>query len=158
MKVCKDLVCLDSNDIINYCESILGAEGISISDIEISDGILVSGNIKKGFKIKFTIKCNLFLNNINEICLELKEIKALKINLFSVVEKIVHDKCKKESVRNHIHIQGKQIFVRQSFFDNKLKGLKLNEIFLDNGEIKIRFENTYDEIYRFVRGNIVSVK
>ena len=159
MEIYNSFIYLDEADIISFCNFKFKSDEIKIKEIEIrEDNILLKGSIKKVFSIEFFVCCSLKMKNKNELNIEIKEIKALKINLFSVVEKIIYKQYKGKVLDEYVKISGKEISIDIEKINKKLKKLNLKNIDVINNGIRLEFNNTYEELDCFMNNKLINIK
>ena len=159
MRVCESFIYLEADDIINFCNFKFKSDEIKIKKIEIKkDDILLNGSIKKVFSVDFFVCCSLKMKSKKELNIEIKEIKALKINLFSVVEKIISKQYKGKVLDEYVKISGKEISMDIEKINKKLEKLDLKNIEVINNNIRLEFNNTYEELDYFVNNKLINIK
>ena len=158
MRVYERFIFLEETDIINFCNLKFKNDEIKIKSIEIKkDDILLKGSIKKVFRVDFHVSCSLSMKSENELKIEIKDVKALKVNLFSVVEKIISKQYKGRMVDEYIKISGKEIFINIEKVNKKISKLNLKYIEVINDNIRLEFNNTYEELNSFISNKAINI-
>ena len=138
MKLVETKLLIEEKDLLDLVKMAINIDELNINSLkfnEIRNEIEVSGSIKKVFSVKFI--CILSLEKVidKNIVLKIKNIKALKIDMFSVMDKLINSKHKKGLRNSGIEIDGKKIKV-------DLDTLKKNFNFVDFNIKDIDIRNT----------------
>lgn len=144
MKIKDNLLILNEDDLKDIINLYAQKENIKIIDLNfIDDDILIKGIIKKIFSLEFT--CRIYIENVGDekIAITIKDIKALKVNLFSVIESINKKNYVKSRLGTSIKIEGNKIYIDLNILSEKISGLnlKLKNLKVRNESLLIEFIN-----------------
>ncbi|MGL4451950.1 MAG: hypothetical protein ACRCTZ_12235 [Sarcina sp.] len=143
MKVKNAILVLNENDIKEVLNTFVNTEGIKINKIKFTkENIQITGSIKKIFTLDFSCNIGIISVNKDKVTIKIKDIKALKINLFSVIEKVITGRGSKLSLGNYLSIDKDLININLDILRCKLKGLdfELQDINVIKEGIEIKFD------------------
>ncbi|MGL5577191.1 MAG: hypothetical protein ACRDCW_16755 [Sarcina sp.] len=143
MKVKNAILVLNGNDIKEVLNTFVNTEGIKINKIKFTkENIQITGSIKKIFTLDFSCNIGIISVNKDKVTIKIKDIKALKINLFSVIEKVITGRGSKLSLGNYLSIDKDLININLDILRCKLKGLdfELQDINVIKEGIEIKFD------------------
>lgn len=112
MKLKETVILIEEKDCLDIVNGYLNSNGFKLKKINFSENttcIEVAGSIKKVFSIEFKCSLKLIEADNNKIIFRIVDLKALKVNLFSVIEKFVSDKGYGKLKSKGIEINGKDI-------------------------------------------------
>ncbi|MGL4740412.1 MAG: hypothetical protein ACRC41_06340 [Sarcina sp.] len=135
---------LSQDDIIKIFNNYLENENISIEKIKfLGENIEVFGSIKKIFVVKFSCDVSLLDYNNDKLTININSFKALKINLFDMLEKVIEKKFSNRKLKNFVIINGSNIILDLAIVKNKLKPVKfeLQEIKIGKESLDLKLKN-----------------
>ena len=83
MNITKIKVNLTGEDLLSIYSEFVSVEGLEVKNIEISDGINITGRLNKGFNIDFLVNLKFESYENNIIKIEITKIKVLNIGEIS---------------------------------------------------------------------------
>ncbi|WP_066873929.1 hypothetical protein [Clostridium mediterraneense] len=144
MKLVETKLLIEEKDLLDLVKMAINIEELNINSLkfnEIKNEIELNGSIKKVFSVKFI--CILSLEKIidKNIILKIKKIKALKVDMFSVIDKIINNKHKKGLKNSGVEIDGKKIKVNLDTLKKNFNFVDFNikEITIKNKGILVEF-------------------
>ncbi|MGL4763297.1 MAG: hypothetical protein ACRCWG_17900 [Sarcina sp.] len=144
MRVKNAVLFLNEEDIKEVLNFAIKSEGILINEIKFKrEEIEVKGNVKKVFTLDFTCSASIIKVKKEEILIKINDVKALKINLFSVIEKVLTKKSGNISLGRYIKIDKNIININLDIVKCKIKNIDFEletlEIVRDGIEIKFDY-------------------
>ncbi|MGL5069519.1 MAG: hypothetical protein ACRC6T_17200 [Sarcina sp.] len=144
MRVKNAVLFLNEEDIKEVLNFAIKSEGISINEIKFKrEEIEVKGSVKKVFTLDFTCSASIIKVEKEEILIKINDVKALKINLFSVIEKVLTKKSGNISLGRYIKIDKNIININLDIVKCKIKNIDFEletlEIVRDGIEIKFDY-------------------
>lgn len=87
MNITKIKVNLTGEDLLSIYSEFVSVEGLEVKNIEISDGINITGRLNKGFNIDFLVNLKFESYENNIIKIEITKIKVLNIGILKFIKK-----------------------------------------------------------------------
>lgn len=112
MRLKETILLVEEKDVIEITNRYLNSNGFKLKKINFlkqTDSIEIIGSIKKVFSVEFKCSLKLIESNNKMINLRINDLKALRVNLFSVIEKFVSEKGDTKLRDKGIEIKGKDI-------------------------------------------------
>lgn len=160
MRLEKGIFLFDEVDVIDIANFYLSKENIKIKSIKFIDNdIEAIGNIKKIFNLEFNCKLSVSKGKDDKICINIKDIKALKVNLFSIIEKVAN-KYSEKGIGKYITIEGDNIYL--DLFELKKKidfiNFSIKNIEVKNNALNIEFDTLDMSLAKFMNLNYETAK
>ena len=86
MNITKIKVNLTGEDLLSIYSEFVSVEGLEVKNIEISDGINITGRLNKGFNIDFLVNLKFESYENNIIKIEITKIKVLNIGILKFIK------------------------------------------------------------------------
>ena len=86
MNITKIKVSLTGEDLLSIYSEFVSVEGLEVKNIEISDGINITGRLNKGFNIDFLVNLKFESYENNIIKIEITKIKVLSIGILKFIK------------------------------------------------------------------------
>ena len=86
MNITKIKVNLTGEDLLSIYSEFVSVEGLEVKNIEISDGINITGRLNKGFNIDFLVNLKFESYENNIIKIEITKIKGLNIGILKFIK------------------------------------------------------------------------
>ncbi|WP_297518320.1 hypothetical protein [uncultured Clostridium sp.] len=143
MKVKNAVLFFSEKDIKELLNFGIKSEGISINEIKFKKSdVEIRGSIKKMFTLDFICSISIVDVKKEKISIKINDVKALKINLFSVIEKIITSKNNKISLGRFVSIDKNIISINLDVIKCKFKDIdfELNNIELIRDGLDVKFD------------------
>ena len=86
MNITKIKVSLTGEDLLSIYSEFVSVEGLEVKNIEISDGVNITGRLNKGFNIDFLVNLKFESYENNIIKIEITKIKVLSIGILKFIK------------------------------------------------------------------------
>ena len=130
---------LQGNDILSIINEFVQIDGLTLKNVYIEDGIVLEGNLKKGFRMDFCIKVEIVECADNKIIARIAKAKVLNIGVFRIfrslalkhISKIFRDKGI-NSNKDKVIINVNKLLQDIPFVD-----VNVDEIFIKGSEVYV---------------------
>ena len=156
MRIREAIINLGEQDIKEGLNNFIATEGILINKINFEkENIEIKGRIKKVFTLDFS--CNIVLESVSKekIIIKIKDVKALKINLFSIIEKVVTRRGI-FSLGSYISIEKDLISIKLDKIKSKFKNLdfEIKDVKIIKNNLEIKFDYIDFNLMSMIKKNI----
>ncbi|SFC27595.1 YkvA family protein [Clostridium uliginosum] len=143
MKISNVKVKLVGEDILSIINDFVKVDGLTLNKINIVDGILIQGNLKKGFSVDFSLKIETIECIDEKLIGRVSNFKVMKLGLFRMIrsfllKKLVEDFKDKgiTTEKDKIIVDINKILEKVPFVD-----LKIKEVFVKGAEVWVEAED-----------------
>lgn len=161
MKIKNAILVLGEKDIKESLNSFISGDGITINEIKFTrENIEIRGFVKKVFTLDFSCNITVVTVNKDKIIIRVKDVKALKINLFSLIEKVVTGKGNKISLGRYLSIDKDLISINLDIVKCKLKDFdfEIEDIEIVKDGIEVKFDYVEMDLVMLLKKNMNSKK
>lgn len=156
MRIREAVLEIEEQDMKQGLNSFIATEGILINKINLKkENVEIKGHIKKIFTLDFS--CNVVIENISaeKIKIKIKDVKALKINLFSIIEKVVTRRGNL-SLGRYISIDKDLIIVNLDVIKRRFKNLdfEINDAKIIKNKLELKFNYINFDLMNMIKKNI----
>lgn len=153
MKISEVKVKLLGSDVLSIINEFVNVDGLNLKSVSISDQIELTGSIKKGVNIDFSVKAHILGCENNKIRARLSEVRVFNFGIFRIIRSFVLKKISKEfkefgieSRKDNVSIDVKKILTDIPYID-----LNVQEIYIKSSELWVKA----NEIEVSIGGNLI---
>lgn len=153
MKISEVKVKLLGSDVLSIINEFVNVDGLNLKSVSISDQIELTGSIKKGVNIDFSVKAHILGCENNKIRARLSEVRVFNFGIFRIIRSFVLKKISKEfkefgieSRKDNVSIDVKKILNDIPYID-----LNVQEIYIKSSELWVKA----NEIEVSIGGNLI---
>ena len=139
MKVSAVNVELKSNDILSMIEEFVKVEGLSITKLDIDNGLSVNGEFKKGLAIGFKATCTIIGVENNKLKIKLFSASLMSLGIIKPFRKLALKIGLKGFKEQGITVNGDEIIIDINKILEKVPfvNLKLDKVYIEDKTIKV---------------------
>ncbi|WP_252246639.1 DUF1232 domain-containing protein [Clostridium sp. ZBS4] len=156
MKISNIKVKLLGEDLLSIINEFVKIDGLYINKINISNGIIIEGNFKKGINVEFSLKVEILELIDEKIICRLSNFKVMNLGLFRMIRSFILKKVIKDFNEKGITAEKDKISIdiRKILYDIPFVDFKLKEVFVKDKELWVDLE----EINISLNGNLIKEK
>ncbi len=153
MKISNIKVKLLGEDLLSIINEFVKIDGLYINKINISNGIIIEGNFKKGINVEFSLKVEILELIDEKIICRLSNFKVMNLGLFRMIRSFILKKVIKDFNEKGITAEKDKISIdiRKILYDIPFVDFKLKEVFVKDKELWVDLE----EINISLNGNLI---
>ncbi|MDR5588410.1 YkvA family protein [Clostridium aquiflavi] len=156
MKISNIKVKLLGEDLLSIINEFVKIDGLYINKINISNGIIIEGNFKKGINVEFSLKVEILKLIDGKIICRLSNFKVMNLGLFRMIRSFILKKVIKDFNDKGITAEKDKISIdiRKILYDIPFVDFTLKEVFVKDKELWVDLE----EINISLNGNLIKEK
>ncbi|MBN1044410.1 DUF1232 domain-containing protein [Clostridium botulinum] len=156
MKISNIKVKLLGEDLLSIINEFVKIDGLYINKINISNGIIIEGNFKKGINVEFSLKVEILELIDEKIICRLSNFKVMNLGLFRMIRSFILKKVIKDFNEKGITAEKDKISIdiRKILYDIPFVDFTLKEVFVKDKELWVDLE----EINISLNGNLIKEK
>ncbi|NFO87621.1 DUF1232 domain-containing protein [Clostridium botulinum] len=156
MKISNIKVKLLGEDLLSIINEFVKIDGLYINKINISNGIIIEGNLKKGINVEFSLKVEILELIDGKIICRLSNFKVMNLGLFRMIRSFILKKVIKDFNDKGITAEKDKISIdiRKILYDIPFVDFMLKEVFVKDKELWVDLE----EINISLNGNLIKEK
>ncbi|MBN1066986.1 DUF1232 domain-containing protein [Clostridium botulinum] len=156
MKISNIKVKLLGEDLLSIVNEFVKIDGLYINKINISNGIIIEGNFKKGINVEFSLKVEILKLIDGKIICRLSNFKVMNLGLFRMIRSFILKKVIKDFNDKGITAEKDKISIdiRKILYDIPFVDFTLKEVFVKDKELWVDLE----EINISLNGNLIKEK
>ncbi|MGN2369828.1 YkvA family protein [Clostridium cagae] len=156
MKISNIKVKLLGEDLLSIINEFVKIDGLYINKINISNGIIIEGNLKKGINVEFSLKVEILELIDGKIICKLSNFKVMNLGLFRMIRSFILKKVIKDFNDKGITAEKDKISIdiRKILYDIPFVDFTLKEVFVKDKELWVDLE----EINISLNGNLIKEK
>lgn len=156
MKISNIKVKLLGEDLLSIINEFVKIDGLYINKINISNGIIIEGNFKKGINVEFSLKVEILELIGEKIICRLSNFKVMNLGLFRMIRSFILKKVIKDFNDKGITAEKDKISIdiRKILYDIPFVDFTLKEVFVKDKELWVDLE----EINISLNGNLIKEK
>ncbi|WP_252233967.1 DUF1232 domain-containing protein [Clostridium sp. ZS1] len=156
MKISNIKVKLLGKDLLSIINEFVKIDGLYINKINISNGIIIEGNFKKGINVEFSLKVEILKLIDGKIICRLSNFKVMNLGLFRMIRSFILKKVIKDFNDKGITAEKDKISIdiRKILYDIPFVDFTLKEVFVKDKELWVDLE----EINISLNGNLIKEK
>ncbi|MBN1037722.1 DUF1232 domain-containing protein [Clostridium botulinum] len=156
MKISNIKVKLLGEDLLSIINEFVKIDGLYINKINISNGIIIEGNFKKGINVEFSLKVEILELIDEKIICRLSNFKVMNLGLFRMIRSFILKKVIKDFNDKGITAEKDKISIdiRKILYDIPFVDFTLKEVFVKEKELWVDLE----EINISLNGNLIKEK
>ncbi|AIY82070.1 DUF1232 domain-containing protein [Clostridium botulinum] len=156
MKISNIKVKLLGEDLLSIINEFVKIDGLYINKINISNGIIIEGNLKKGINVEFSLKVEILELIDGKIICRLSNFKVMNLGLFRMIRSFILKKVIKDFNDKGITAEKDKISIdiRKILYDIPFVDFTLKEVFVKDKELWVDLE----EINISLNGNLIKEK
>lgn len=156
MKISNIKVKLLGEDLLSIINEFVKIDGLYINKINISNGIIIEGNFKKGINVEFSLKVEILELIDEKIICRLSNFKVMNLGLFRMIRSFILKKVIKDFNDKGITAEKDKISIdiRKILYDIPFVDFTLKEVFVKDKELWVDLE----EINISLNGNLIKEK
>ncbi|ACD22110.1 DUF1232 domain-containing protein [Clostridium botulinum] len=156
MKISNIKVKLLGEDLLSIINEFVKIDGVYINKINISNGIIIEGNFKKGINVEFSLKVEILELIDEKIICRLSNFKVMNLGLFRMIRSFILKKVIKDFNEKGITAEKDKISIdiRKILYDIPFVDFTLKEVFVKDKELWVDLE----EINISLNGNLIKEK
>ncbi|NFI95625.1 DUF1232 domain-containing protein [Clostridium botulinum] len=156
MKISNIKVKLLGEDLLSIINEFVKIDGLYINKINISNGIIIEGNFKKGINVEFSLKVEILELIDGKIICRLSNFKVMNLGLFRMIRSFILKKVIKDFNDKGITAEKDKISIdiRKILYDIPFVDFTLKEVFVKDKELWVDLE----EINISLNGNLIKEK
>ncbi|NFI61017.1 DUF1232 domain-containing protein [Clostridium botulinum] len=143
-------------DLLSIINEFVKIDGLYINKINISNGIIIEGNLKKGINVEFSLKVEILELIDGKIICRLSNFKVMNLGLFRMIRSFILKKVIKDFNDKGITAEKDKISIdiRKILYDIPFVDFTLKEVFVKDKELWVDLE----EINISLNGNLIKEK
>ncbi len=156
MKISNIKVKLLGEDLLSIINEFVKIDGLYINKINISNGIIIEGNFKKGINVEFSLKVEILELIDEKIICRLSNFKVMNLGLFRMIRSFILKKVIKDFNEKGITAEKDKISIdiRKILYDIPFVDFTLKEVLVKDKELWVDLE----EINISLNGNLIKEK
>ncbi|WP_252214163.1 DUF1232 domain-containing protein [Clostridium sp. VAP41] len=156
MKISNIKVKLLGEDLLSIINEFVKIDGVYINKINISNGIIIEGNFKKGINVEFSLKVEILELIDEKIICRLSNFKVMNLGLFRMIRSFILKKVIKDFNEKGITAEKDKISIdiRKILYDIPFVDFTLKEVFVKDKELWVDLE----ELNISLNGNLIKEK
>lgn len=156
MKISNIKVKLLGEDLLSIINEFVKIDGLYINKINISNGIIIEGNFKKGINVEFSLKVEILELIDEKIICRLSNFKVMNLGLFRMIRSFILKKVIKDFNEKGITAEKDKISIeiRKILYDIPFVDFTLKEVFVKDKELWVDLE----KINISLNGNLIKEK
>lgn len=137
MNISEVKVKLLGSDILSIINEFVKVQGLNLKSVSISDGIILEGSFKKGIKVDFLVKAEVFECVNNKIVVRIVKIKVLNLGFFRILRSFALKQLAKAFNKYGINSDKDKVIIDINTIlkDVSYVDLNITEIFVKKSEI-----------------------
>lgn len=153
MKISEVKVKLLGSDVLSIINEFVNVDGLNLKSVSISDQIELTGSIKKGVNIDFSVKAHILGCENNKIRARLSEVRVFNFGIFRIIRSFVLKKISKEFKEFGIESRKDNVIIDVKKILNDIPYIDLNvqEIYIKSSELWVKA----NEIEVSIGGNLI---
>ncbi|WP_315077591.1 DUF1232 domain-containing protein [uncultured Clostridium sp.] len=156
MKISNIKVKLLGEDLLSIINEFVKIDGLYINKINISNGIIIEGNFKKGINVEFSLKVEILELIDEKVICKLANLKVMNLGLFRMFRSFILKKLIKDFNDKGISTEKDKISIdiKKILYDIPFVDFALKEVFVKDKELWVNLE----EIDISLKGNLIKEK